>query len=55
MPTDCVKDFLRENGVKDKPAKITDDVISKVSEEFEVSEPVSRIKLKDMGYDIRFA
>lgn len=55
MPTDCVKDFLRENDVRDEPTKITDDVISKISEEFEVSNPVSRIRLRDMKYYVRFA
>lgn len=54
MPTDCVNEFLKQNNIADN-SKITDSFISEISKDFEVSEPVSRIKLRDMGYYVRFA
>jgi len=54
MPSSCVQDFLSENNIT-KECKITDKLVDKFANEFEVSAPASRIKLRDMGYYVRFA
>lgn len=54
MPIECIEKFLKDNNISEDD-KISDSIIKKISKEFEVSEPVSRIRLRDMGYYVRFA
>lgn len=53
MPLNCIKKYLEENKI-DENTKIEETSIKKIAKEFEVSLPVAAIRLRDMGYYVRY-